>query len=416
MPATMLVARPPQIVSPAVAPSPSKPVETSYNTSIGYLRAFITLLVLAHHVALAYHPFAPPPPASLTAVPRWWQAFPVVDPQRWTGFAFFAGFNDTFFMALMFFLSGLFVWKSLKHKQAGNFLRDRAVRLGLPFLAAAAFIAPLAYFPTYLQSVAAGGQTGFWHQWMSLGNWPSGPAWFVWVLLAFDGIAAALFLALPKWGDSLGKLASGAQRRPIVFFGLLLLLSAIAYIPLELVFNAFRWSTIGPFTIQTSRTLNYLFYFLMGGGVGAYGLDRGLLARDGKLARRWVLWSLGALVAYGIATGVGIGAMTVHAGSRAWEIAADSAFVLSCAASSFAFLSLFVRFVKGGNRIFDSLTSSAYGMYLIHYAFASWVVYALLKVSLPAFAKGSLAFIGTALLSWGATAALRRFHAIARVI
>ncbi len=142
-----------------------------------------------------------------------------MDSQHWAGFALFTGFNDTFFMALMFFLSGLFVWNSLKHKQAGNFLRDRAIRLGVPFLAAAAVIAPLAYFPTYLQSVAAGGQMGFWRQWMSLGNWPAGPAWFVWVLLAFDAIAAALFLALPKWGDSLGKLTSGAYRRPIVFFG-----------------------------------------------------------------------------------------------------------------------------------------------------------------------------------------------------
>jgi hypothetical protein len=62
---------------------------------------------------LAYHPFAPPATASLVTHPRWWQAFPVVDSQRWSGFALFVGFNDAFFMSLMFFLSGLFVWRSL---------------------------------------------------------------------------------------------------------------------------------------------------------------------------------------------------------------------------------------------------------------------------------------------------------------
>jgi hypothetical protein len=41
----------------------SKPAN-SYNLAIGYLRAFITVLVLAHHAVLAYHPFAPPVPAS----------------------------------------------------------------------------------------------------------------------------------------------------------------------------------------------------------------------------------------------------------------------------------------------------------------------------------------------------------------
>ena len=132
------------------------PAGATYNPSIGYLRAFITLLVLAHHAALAYDPFAPPPASALNGPVRWWQAFPILDPQRWTGFALFASFNDIFFMALMFFLSGMFVWKSLQRKGSGQFLRDRALRLGLPFIVAAAVVAPLAYYPAYLQTGAGG--------------------------------------------------------------------------------------------------------------------------------------------------------------------------------------------------------------------------------------------------------------------
>src|SRR5215510_7107985 len=93
-----------------------KALAPGFNFAIGYLRAFVTVLVLAHHAALAYHPFAPPPSASLNAEPRLWPAFPVVDSQRWMGFALFVGFNDIFFMSLMFLLSGLFVWNSLKRK------------------------------------------------------------------------------------------------------------------------------------------------------------------------------------------------------------------------------------------------------------------------------------------------------------
>lgn len=396
-------------------PIPESTTAIQRNLAIGYLRAFITLLVLAHHAVLAYHPFAPPPGVALNGPARWWQAFPVVDGQRWTGFALFAGFNDIFFMALMFFLSGLFVWKSLQRKSSGHFLRDRALRLGLPFIVAAAVVAPLAYYPAYLQTGAAG-IAGFWKQWRSLGNWPAGPAWFVWVLLAFDVVAVALAVVLPRWGDALGRLASGAERRPILFFALLVAASGAAYIPLVLIFDAFSWTASGPFTFQTSRLLHYLVYFLLGAGVGAYGLDRGLLASGGKLARRWPLWSVGALVAFGLATGVGLAALTVHIGSRAWHIAGGSAFVLSCAASSFAFLALFVRFAQTRRRVWDSLSTNAYGMYLIHYAFLSWLQYALLKAQLPAIAKGSLVFAGAVLLSWGATAALRGIPAVARVI
>ena len=94
----------------------------SYNVALGYLRAFVTVLVVAHHAVLAYHPFAPAPPASLLIQPRWWQAFPVVDSQRWSGFILLVGFNDTFFMSPMFFLSGLFVWQSVQRKGSGRFV------------------------------------------------------------------------------------------------------------------------------------------------------------------------------------------------------------------------------------------------------------------------------------------------------
>jgi hypothetical protein len=128
------------------SPLPGNASRVQYNVAIGYLRAFVTVLVVAHHAALAYHPFAPAPIASLIAEPRLWQAFPVVDAQRWSGFSLLVGFNDTFFMSLMFFLSGLFVWKSLQRKGSGAFLRNRTLRLGLPFVVVAAFVAPLAYY------------------------------------------------------------------------------------------------------------------------------------------------------------------------------------------------------------------------------------------------------------------------------
>src|SRR5689334_11058852 len=84
-----------------------------YNVALGYLRAFITLLVLAHHAVLAYHPYAPAPSSHFSSQPLMWAAFPIVDTQRWRGIDLFVGFNDIFFMSLMFFLSGLFVWPSL---------------------------------------------------------------------------------------------------------------------------------------------------------------------------------------------------------------------------------------------------------------------------------------------------------------
>ncbi len=386
-----------------------------HNNAISYLRAFITVLVVAHHAVIGYCTFAPPPPASLTTQPHLWTAFPVVDTVRWAGFNLLVGFNDGFFMALMFFLSGLFVWGSLTRKGVGSFVRDRVLRLGLPFAVAAAVVAPLAYYPAYLQ-IGGSGFSGFWQQWRSLGNWPAGPAWFVWVLLAFDCVAAAIFLIAPQLVEGVSKLSSHAGGRPFAFFGLLAAISFVVYLPMELKFTAFHWTSFGPFFFQTGRVLLYFTYFLIGIGVGKFGIERGLLAPDSKLARRWWLWMMRAVLAFFVSSAVGLAALAPHASPRSWEVAADFTFAISCAASGFFFLAIFTRFAQARSKVWDSLSKNAYGMYLLHYAFVSWLQYALLKAQLPAIAKGSLVFLGAVGLSWGVTAALRRIPGAARMI
>lgn len=411
--ATRTVAAPTSAITHATS---THALSGNYNLAVGYLRAFITLLVLAHHAVLAYHPFAPPPPATLVAQPRWWQAFPVVDPQKWTGFSLFVGFNDIFFMSLMFFLSGLFVFHSIERKGAKTFVRDRLLRLGLPFVVAAAVIAPLAYYPAYLQTPSPAGISGFWQQWIALGNWPAGPARFIWLLLAFDVVAATLFAFAPKLVAWLGRTISDTARRPVVLFGLVVALSAVAYIPLAIKFTLGFWSAFGPFAFQTSRLLHYFVYFLIAVGVGAYGLQRGLFASDGKLARRWSLWTTAMLICFLTASGTFLASLTATTSPLLWQLAVNATFVLSCAASCFGFTSLFARFATRRVALFDSLTNNAYGMYLIHYAFVSWLQYVLLNFAMPGLAKGILVFAGTVALSWITVAALRRIPAVARVI
>jgi len=392
------------------------PITAKYNHAIGYLRAFIVALVVAHHAALAYHPFAPPPPASLLPQPRWWGAFPVVDPHKWFGASLLVGFNDTFFMSLMFFLSGLFVWHGLAKKGAATFLRDRLLRLGLPFIVGAGVLAPLAYYPTYLQIAGHTGIADFWHQWLSLGNWPVGAAWFIAVLLAFDCIAALLFLLTPQWGKRLGALTTNLARRPIVFFAALVAVTAIVYLPMAHFFTSLAWTAIGPFTFQTSRILHYLVYFLTGVGVGAAGLDQGLLAPQGKLARTWPWWIARSLLFFAIATALSIAAFTYYGKSPALATAADAGFVVSCAATCFAFLAIFLRFAQSRSKVWDSLAANSYGIYLIHYAVVSWLQYALLPASIPGAVKFFIVFPGALILSWATSATLRRIPAVARII
>ena len=383
---------------------------SEYNTSLAYLRAFIIVLVVVHHTAVAYFlPAAPPPASSLAGNLHSIRGVSaVIDVQHSMLFFFIVYFNDRFFMPLMFFLSGLFVWGSLQRKGGWIFFRDRLVRLGLPFLVMS-ILAPLTYYTTYLQAGGNSGPVGFWQQWFSLGNWPTGPAWFIWLLLAFDIITTLISVLIPSGTDFLEKILSGATRRAATLFWVLVITSAASYIPMAIIYDPdFSWWYWGPFSFQLSRVFLYLVYFLMGVILGAYGIQRTLLVPGSALARRWVMWAVLALAA----STANIAAAFAHAN----RIVTAASFLLFCAAACFAFLSIFLKFAETRNPILDSLFRNSYGIYVIHYVVVNWLLYAMLAAPLPAIAKGSIVFVCSLGFCWGTISLVRRIPGVARVI
>jgi surface polysaccharide O-acyltransferase-like enzyme len=123
-----------------------------------------------------------------------------------------------------------------------------------------------------------------------------------------------------------------------------------------------------------------------------------------------------SLIFFVLATAVTIAAMASWGKSPMLASAMDAGFVLSCAASCFAFLAAFLRFAQSRSQVWDGLSANSYGIYLIHYAVVSWMQYALVPVALPAVAKWLIVFPGALALSWAAADAIRRIPAVARVI
>ncbi len=279
-------------------------------------------------------------------------------------------------------------------------------------------LAPLAYYPAYLATGANPAIGAYLRAWTNLGGaWPAGPAWFIWVLLAYGLAAAALYRVAPRWGEALSRLAKGADQRPLRLFALIFAVSGVAFTGLALAFTPEQWFDFGPFAVQSARILHYAVYFAAGIGVGAAGLGAGLLAPAGKLARRWWIWALLTLPSVALAAGVAIAGYVLKASSApGWQIASDLTWALACATLSFAFLASFVRFVRKPSKVWDSLSANAYGIYLVHYAFVIWLQYALLPAGLPGVAKGLFVFVAAAGLSWATTAALRRAPGLRRVL
>lgn len=371
------------------------------------LRAIVILIVLAFHSVLPYLAFLPPTPYPFDSAPYLWLAFPIIDSRRWFGFDLFCAWQDVGLMSLMFFLSGLFVPSSLASKGSWKFLSDRLLRIGLPMALAVIFLAPLAYYAAYRTTAVDPGLDAYLQHWLALPFWPCGPQWFLGELLAFNILAIALHRFLPGWNQHLVRLAGFADGNPVRFLVILVTLSSLAYIPLVLVYSPFAWVNIGPVAFQPSRPLHYLVYFLAGVAVGTYGLGRGLLDCDGVLARRWRAWLAAAFA--GFLLWAAPTSVTVADWSNAFPIAkfaAGAGFVVACATGCLCALAICLRFAHWRAWAFDSLSTNAYRMYLIHYVFAVWLQYTLLDTGLFAIGKAAIVFGGTLLMSWSIAAAM----------
>ena len=221
------------------------------------------------------------------------------DPTSFIGFDCIVLATDSFFMAMFFFLSGLFVWPGLAHKAPHVFFRDRLLRLGLPFAVAALTIIPLAYYAIELREHPETTFSAFWWKTVTVGPWPSGPIWFIWVLLAFDLSASLLYRISPTLLDPINRLSLRGHDKPVDFFYFVIAATAIVYIPLRLYFGPSHWFELGPLSVQASRILLYAAYFYIGAGIGAANFERGLLGADGLLSQRGLgAWIVVTLVPY----------------------------------------------------------------------------------------------------------------------
>ena len=378
--------------------------------AISNLRGIVIIIVLAFHSSLAYLASVPAQSARFDQAPYTWQAFPIVDAHRWIGLDIFCAWQDVSLMSLMFFLSGLFVAPGLLRKGCRTYVTDRIWRIGLPFVLAILLLSPLALYPAYSVRTVDPSFTGFWEQWTSLPFWPTGPEWFLFLLLIMNLMAAAFYVVAPGYIKRLGGLVARACERPIKFVAILVAISLVAYVPLTLAYSPWSWISVGPLSLQLSRPVHYLTYFFAGLAVGQVGLNRGLLTSDGLLARHWLMWLGSAVVSFG--AWAGLTSLTMPDWAKAHlaaQIAATVSYPVACAAGCLFMLAICLRFSRNHIKVLDSLSANAYAMYLVHYVFVVWLQYALLGSNLFPIAKVAIVLSSSLILSWASSAAFNRF-------
>ncbi len=350
------------------------------------LRVLVIFLVVVLHSIMCYMAYAP----------AWWY---VVDKQHSMFLLMLVLLIDVPIMQAMFFISGYFALPSLLRRGPGTFLRDKFVRIGIPWIFGALVLAPpTTYMILFSRHVPMGFRT-FWRTQFWGPLYQQSVYWYLGVLFA---LFALLALAYAVSADLRTVQRQNSAPSCWLFVGFLVIM-AVPFILLNRSFDMDTWSNNYLFVYQPLRVPLYIGYFVLG-----------ILAER----RRWftaegykpggVLWgslcvmSAGAYLYLRMA---GVGA----ARSPALPLAAAGVlFNVYCLAALLAAVALFRRGVNGAGPTQTSLAASSYGIYYVHPLILFPLAYLLTGVSWPLAIKAVLLVGVTFILSWAVSALLLR--------
>jgi surface polysaccharide O-acyltransferase-like enzyme len=191
-------------------------------------------------------------------------------------------------------------------------------------------------------------------------------------------------------------------------------------IPCVPYFGPSRWLEFGPFAVQARRVPLYAAYFFIGAGIGAANFGKGLLSPEGRLANSGWGWTVAAFIPYCLLWALIYIKREILGNPDVlpdwYEASYGIFFAAFSAAILFAILAYFLQFKQAGWSVLDPIQRDAYGIFLVHYAFALWVQYWLFEFDLTAITKVLMGFTFTLAASWMLTALLRKVPGASRVL
>lgn len=374
--------------------------QSSRNIWVDYLRSAITVLVVAHHSALAYTSFS-----VFNRDAYILSTHAIVDNDRWAFLDYLVGFNDTFFMSLMFLIGGLFFFPAIDKKGTGLFIKDKIFRLLIPFLLPGTLLMLFAYFPSFYVAKNSTDLGAYIQDFFTTEAWPVGPPWFLWLLFVFNILAALIYRLFPAGYGLFWSEVFKSKTHGFKLFLILFLTGLLAYLPMAAYFGPYSWTGFYPFDFQLSRLLLYFAYFGIGAAVGRLSLSEGIFSKNASIVKHYPLWGLLAIASFIM--------MLFFSGEIVKQQLGDTFFLLCCTLMCIAFISAFSKLLVKNFSWWDSLSKHAYLIYLLHFVFVTWIQFFLLPIHLPVPLKFLIVFLLSLTLSW-ATAFLLRKIAIVK--
>ena len=385
--------------------TPSSAVEPCSNRLywIDYLRSINIIGTIFTHAFLAYSPFIQSLDSSFGV------NIPFVDPVTSIKYAdLILLLRPLFSMQLMFFISGLFAWRSLQNRGCLSYLVNRFKRLILPLLGLAVVLMPITFLPGDLIYHRAEFHIRLAH------------LWFLWVLFIFDVVLVLMFHCARQ---CLERMMSTLTNRAI--YALFLSLLLVTYLPVAQVSSQTGgWLTIfGPLNVPLPRLGLYIVYFVFGVVLGSRCLssevsESNLLSPYSKPypgSRFIYLATFFACILF-VLLRVAIDPLISLFGMELSWYVVNSLYVLSGFAIVISLVLLAKRYLLRQDNTLDNLASNSYGIYMLHYTIVAWIQFSFGPLLFLDAFKPWVVFLLAVPLSWVAADGIRRLPLVKHLI
>lgn len=358
------------------------------------LRAFVIVLVVVLHGSMTYMAYAPP----------WWY---VLDTQNSLFFTILVLLIDIPIMLIMFFIAGYFALPSLVKRGPTNFVKDKFIRVGAPWLIGVLFLAPpTAYMIYYTRDVPLSflkfWATDFWGD-----VYQQSVYWFLGVLFFFFIVLSLVYAVSGRLQAVKQHISTPSWQLFASFWAMMTvgMLLMNQFFPVDTWYT--RWYI---FVFQPLRVPLYIGYF----SLGIYAHLNGWFREGGykpRLAPWAVLWVISGLLY--VANRLFV-MPTAPEPTILIQAAHAILFNAFCLSSLMAGAALFQRKINGAGPFWSSLTANSYGIYYVHPLILYPLAYMFVPITLPLFIKAPLVILLGIFLSWVVSALILTKVPVAR--
>ena len=365
------------------------------------IKALMIGLVIAVHVPMAF------------GDKGWWLGLRIPlegtsDPLFEVARGFFGYFCNTFFMYMLFLISGYFVPRSVHKKGIACYLKDRIMRIGIPFLFGMLLINNTSLLLARLAPASP----------LADMSWDEMPfnrvtvMGFLVLLLVFNVIYCA-WIALRGDHFSVDTSVPAPQLRSWLISAMILAILEVVMSAQTELWAALRNSTLDWFGVQGAHIFTYAFMFFLGCKASCH---RWLERLNAHLVVRWFRFSIASALCL-LTTALVLtfnGSIATEAG-KLWLIMTFFYPFIGWGVIGY----LLLWFQRNETRCGDWLANAgidSFGAYIIHSLVLVVVLEAIGFIGLNHWLT---AFIATALgitMSFGITHQLRRIPSVARII